>query len=113
MCWVHSFLEWLLQINPDSAKGYKSRGMACAMLGQWEEAAKDLHLASKLDFDEELSAVLKKVCILFVCDALNKQVYVKEDKTLRALPPAGVLCAVYLLVIVMAFVFGMGGGLSD
>ncbi|XP_020083052.1 TPR repeat-containing thioredoxin TDX isoform X2 [Ananas comosus] len=50
-----------LQINPDSAKGYKSRGMAKAMLGRWEEAAKDLHLASKLDFDEEIDSVLKKV----------------------------------------------------
>ncbi|KAL6177126.1 hypothetical protein ACLB2K_048652 [Fragaria x ananassa] len=48
-------------INPDSAKGYKSRGIAHSMLGNWEEAAKDLHLASKLDFDEEISAVLKKV----------------------------------------------------
>lgn len=38
------------------------------MLGQWQEAAKDLHLASKLDYDEEISAVLKKVCICkFVC----------------------------------------------
>jgi hypothetical protein len=35
--------------------------MAQAMLGQWEDAAKDLHLASKLDYDEEISAVLKKV----------------------------------------------------
>ncbi|KAG8659399.1 hypothetical protein MANES_02G034400v8 [Manihot esculenta] len=50
-----------LEINSDSAKGYKSRGMAQGMLGQWEEAAKDLHLASKLDYDEEISAVLKKV----------------------------------------------------
>ncbi|KAK2979685.1 hypothetical protein RJ640_027265 [Escallonia rubra] len=50
-----------LEINPDSAKGYKTRGMALAMLGRWEEAAKDLHLASKLDYDEEISAVLKKV----------------------------------------------------
>lgn len=31
------------------------------MLGQWGAAAKDLHLASKLDYDEEISAVLKKV----------------------------------------------------
>lgn len=54
----------IFQINPDSAKGYKSRGMAQAMLGQWEEAAKDLHLASKLDYDEEINAVLKKVCSL-------------------------------------------------
>lgn len=51
----------LFQINPDSAKGYKSRGIARSMLGQWEEAAKDLHLASKLDYDEEINAVLKKV----------------------------------------------------
>ncbi|KAG2681453.1 hypothetical protein I3760_11G145500 [Carya illinoinensis] len=50
-----------LEINPDSAKGYKTRGMAQAMLGQWEDAAKDLHLASKLDYDEEINSVLKKV----------------------------------------------------
>ncbi|RRT47960.1 hypothetical protein B296_00037336 [Ensete ventricosum] len=31
------------------------------MLGKWEEAAKDLHVASKLDYDEEISSVLKKV----------------------------------------------------
>ncbi|GAB4834242.1 hypothetical protein Ancab_032508 [Ancistrocladus abbreviatus] len=50
-----------LEINPDSAKGYKSRGIARAMLGQWEDAAKDLHMASKLDYDDEINAVLKKV----------------------------------------------------
>ncbi|KAJ8432651.1 hypothetical protein Cgig2_011817 [Carnegiea gigantea] len=50
-----------LEINPDSAKGYKTRGMARALLGHWEEAAKDLHVASKIDFDEEINAVLKKV----------------------------------------------------
>ncbi|WRX17746.1 Thioredoxin domain - like 10 [Theobroma cacao] len=48
-------------INPDSAKGYKVRGMARAMLGRWEEAASDLHVASKLDYDEEIGSVLKKV----------------------------------------------------
>jgi len=35
--------------------------MAKALLGQWEEAAKDLHVASKIDFDEEISAALKQV----------------------------------------------------
>lgn len=50
-----------LQINPDSAKGYKLRGVARAMLGLWEEAASDLHVASKLDYDEEIGLVLKKV----------------------------------------------------
>ncbi|XWS37561.1 hypothetical protein CRYUN_Cryun19dG0054000 [Craigia yunnanensis] len=50
-----------LEINPDLAKGYKVRGMARAMLGLWEEAARDLHLASKLDYDEEIGSALKKV----------------------------------------------------
>jgi hypothetical protein len=63
-----------LQINPDSAKGYKSRGMARAMLGQWEEAVKDLHVASKLDYDDEIKAVLKKVYSLSFF-ALNKCSY--------------------------------------
>lgn len=35
--------------------------MAHAMLGHWEQAAKDLHVASKIDFDEEIGEVLKKV----------------------------------------------------
>lgn len=39
--------------------------MARAMRGQWEEAAKDLHVASKLDYDEEIGSVLKKVTRYF------------------------------------------------
>lgn len=31
------------------------------MLGLWEEAASDLHVASRIDFDEEINEVLKKV----------------------------------------------------
>lgn len=50
-----------LQINSDSAKGYKIRGMARAMLGLWEDAARDLGVASTLDYDEEISALLKKI----------------------------------------------------
>ncbi|KAJ7554426.1 hypothetical protein O6H91_06G139900 [Diphasiastrum complanatum] len=53
--------EAALTINPDSAKGYKWRGEAKALLGQWEEAVKDLRLASRLDYDDEIAAVLKKV----------------------------------------------------
>ncbi|KAF9606617.1 hypothetical protein IFM89_027057 [Coptis chinensis] len=49
-----------LNINLDSAKGYKSRGIARSILGQWKEAAKDLHLASRIDYDEEIDVVLKK-----------------------------------------------------
>ncbi|KAK4362065.1 hypothetical protein RND71_017306 [Anisodus tanguticus] len=50
-----------LKVNPDSAKGYKVRGMARAMLGLWKEAAKDLRVASMIDFDEEIAEILKKV----------------------------------------------------
>ncbi|KAK9996656.1 hypothetical protein SO802_021342 [Lithocarpus litseifolius] len=50
-----------LQINPDSAKGYKIRGMARAILGWWEESASDLRVASTLDYDEEIGLELKKV----------------------------------------------------
>ncbi|GJW47263.1 TPR repeat-containing thioredoxin TDX [Tanacetum coccineum] len=50
-----------LKINSDSAKGYKIRGMARAMLGLWEDSARDLGVASTLDYDEEISALLKKI----------------------------------------------------
>jgi hypothetical protein len=55
----------LFQINPDSAKGYKIRGLSRAMLGLWKEALTDLHVASKIDYDEEIGMALKKViCLL-------------------------------------------------
>ncbi|KAL7584448.1 TPR repeat-containing thioredoxin TDX [Lactuca sativa] len=50
-----------LQINSDSAKGYKMRGIARAMLGLWEEAAYDLGIASSLDYDDEIGSLLKKI----------------------------------------------------
>ncbi|KAH0703743.1 hypothetical protein KY285_018021 [Solanum tuberosum] len=50
-----------LKVNPVSAKGYKVRGMARAMLGLWKEAASDLRVASMIDFDEEIAEILKKV----------------------------------------------------
>lgn len=50
-----------LEINPDSATAYKFRGRANRLLGKWEEAAKDLRQACKLDFDEEIDEWLKEV----------------------------------------------------
>ncbi|XP_017593226.1 PREDICTED: hsc70-interacting protein [Corvus brachyrhynchos] len=50
-----------IKINPDSAQTYKWRGKAHRLLGHWEEAAHDLALACKLDYDEDASAVLKEV----------------------------------------------------
>lgn len=50
-----------ISINPDSAQPYKWRGKAHRLLGHWEEAAKDLAMACKLDYDEDASALLKEV----------------------------------------------------
>ncbi|KAI5070640.1 hypothetical protein GOP47_0014983 [Adiantum capillus-veneris] len=44
--------EAAININPDPAKGYKWRGQAHAMVGHWGDDAKDLHLASRLDYDD-------------------------------------------------------------
>ncbi|MEQ2192786.1 hypothetical protein XENOCAPTIV_017291 [Xenoophorus captivus] len=60
-----------ISINPDSAQPYKWRGKAhrytrasaaqLLLLGHWEEAAKDLATACKLDYDDDASALLKEV----------------------------------------------------
>lgn len=50
-----------IEINPDSAQPYKWRGKAHRLLGHWEEAAHDLALACKLDYDDDASAMLKEV----------------------------------------------------
>ncbi|CAD7693474.1 unnamed protein product [Nyctereutes procyonoides] len=50
-----------IEINPDSAQAYKWRRKAHRLLGHWEEAAHDLALACKLDYDEDAGAMLKEV----------------------------------------------------
>ena len=50
-----------VEINPDSAQGYKWRGRAHQLLGHWEEASKDLQMACKLDFDEDANMWLKEI----------------------------------------------------
>lgn len=50
-----------IEINPDSATAYKFRGRANRLLGHWEEAAKDLRQACKLDYDEQADEWLKEV----------------------------------------------------
>uniref|UniRef100_A0A2K5QD70 STI1 domain-containing protein n=1 Tax=Cebus imitator TaxID=2715852 RepID=A0A2K5QD70_CEBIM len=54
-------LQKAIEINPDSAQPYKWQGKAHRLLGHWEEAAHDLALACKLDYDEDVSAMLKEV----------------------------------------------------
>ncbi|XP_055913830.1 hsc70-interacting protein 1-like [Eupeodes corollae] len=50
-----------LVLNCDSAAAYKFRGRAHRLLGNWEEAAKDLRQACKLDFDEDADEWLREV----------------------------------------------------
>ena len=50
-----------LKVNPDSAKAFKVRGKANALLGRWKEAAKDLGDAQRIDYDEDTYEVQKKV----------------------------------------------------
>uniref|UniRef100_A0A8C4JND2 F10A1 protein n=1 Tax=Dromaius novaehollandiae TaxID=8790 RepID=A0A8C4JND2_DRONO len=49
------------KINPDSAQPYKWRGKAYWLMGQWQQAAKDLALACQLDYDEDTNETLKEV----------------------------------------------------
>merc|ERR1719502_214601 len=55
-----------LELNPDSAKAYRTRGTAYRRLGKWEEAFDDLVLAQKLDFDDNVVDIQK-----FVADKRN------------------------------------------
>merc|ERR1711910_174267 len=50
-----------IQLNPDSAVAYKFRGRAHRLLGNFIEAAKDLRLACRIDFDEVADEWLKEV----------------------------------------------------
>ncbi|XP_043266938.1 putative protein FAM10A4 [Venturia canescens] len=50
-----------LELNPDSAAGHKFRGRAYQLLGRFEEAAADLRLACKFDFDDQTNEWLREV----------------------------------------------------
>lgn len=50
-----------LEFNPDQALAYKIRGRANRLLGNWEDAAKDLAMACKLDYTDEANEWLKEV----------------------------------------------------
>ncbi|XP_012146748.1 putative protein FAM10A4 isoform X2 [Megachile rotundata] len=50
-----------LELNPDSAAAHKFRGRANHLLGNFEEAANDLRLACKFDFDEQADEWLRAV----------------------------------------------------
>ncbi|RXG70103.1 Hsc70-interacting protein [Armadillidium vulgare] len=50
-----------IKLNPDSASAYKFRGRSHRLLGNWLEAAKDLRLACRLDFDDDANDWLREV----------------------------------------------------
>jgi suppressor of tumorigenicity protein 13 len=50
-----------LAINPDSAKGYKLRGKARRLLGDYDDAAADFGQAQRIDFDDSIIADLNYV----------------------------------------------------
>ncbi|KAF9606648.1 hypothetical protein IFM89_027481 [Coptis chinensis] len=49
-----------LNINLDSAKGYKSRGIARSILARWERGRQGSSLSIRIDYDEEIDVVLKR-----------------------------------------------------
>lgn len=50
-----------IEINPDNAAAHKYRGRAFRLLGKFLEAAKDLRLACKIDFDDQADEWLREV----------------------------------------------------
>ena len=54
-------LDKATEINPDSVQPCKWPGKAHRLLSHWEEAAHDLALAFKLDYDEDAREMLKEV----------------------------------------------------
>merc|ERR1712051_532848 len=50
-----------IEINPDNAAAHKFRGRAHRLLGNFLDAAKDLRIACKIDFDEQADEWLREV----------------------------------------------------
>ncbi|KAM8810935.1 uncharacterized protein ACNFOS_015590 [Eudromia elegans] len=50
-----------IKINPNSPQPYQCRGKAFQLLGRWNKAAKDLELASQLDYAEDNNFMLTGV----------------------------------------------------
>lgn len=63
-----------IRLNPDSAQGYKWRGKAHCLLGNWEDAAKDLQLACRLDYDDDTNAALKEIKskVFWFCHVISR-----------------------------------------
>jgi suppressor of tumorigenicity protein 13 len=63
-----------LELNPDSAKAFKTRGSGEAMLGRWVKAVHDLNTGQSIDFDEATAEQQKEI------KAHSDRVLAKEAK---------------------------------
>ena len=50
-----------IKLNPDSAQGYKWRGMAQRLLGNLDDAATDLAKSCQLDYSDDANEALKEI----------------------------------------------------
>ena len=50
-----------IKLNPDSAQGYKWRGMAERLLGRLDNAATDLEKSCQLDYSDDANEALKEI----------------------------------------------------
>jgi len=50
-----------LAMNPNSAKAYRVRGRAHRLLGEWDQAFKDLSAAQNCDFNEQVRNEIKEI----------------------------------------------------
>lgn len=73
-----------LKLNPDSAKAYKTRGLAYRKLCKWEQAFKDLSTGQKIDFDDSTADVMELVEKKWkkISDRMNKK-RIREEETSR------------------------------
>ena len=70
-----------LELNPDSAKALKVRGMAHRFLGEYEKAQADLSQAQRIDYDDgvdELQRFVNKRCVARQARLVKKKAAEKE-----------------------------------
>lgn len=77
-CACVSDCGYALEINPDSAKAFRTRGKAYRALGKWEDAHKDFALAQQIDYDDDLVEMQK-----FLADKCSHIFEKKREERLK------------------------------
>jgi suppressor of tumorigenicity protein 13 len=98
-----------VKLNPDSAPAHKFRGRAHRLLGHFVEAARDLRLACKLDFDEVADEWLKEVTpnvsVIYLLISILLHIWTKMD-----LDPCAPLMIIKQLIIIKSVHHKTGSG---